>query len=85
MQLFEPCILDEMNEELCKDFSSDEIADDLFQIGPLKEPRPDGFRARSFQRNWGVMKQEVIKGVQKFLQPGRCLQYLFQKRMVWSY
>jgi hypothetical protein len=36
MQCFEPCITEEMNVELCKDFTGDEIADVLFQIGPLK-------------------------------------------------
>jgi hypothetical protein len=36
MQCFEPCITEEMNVELCKDFTGDEIADVLFQIGPLE-------------------------------------------------
>jgi hypothetical protein len=45
----EPKITDEMNEGLCKDFSEKEIADAMFQMGPLKAPRPDGFLARFYQ------------------------------------
>jgi hypothetical protein len=42
ISLVEPAVSDEMNDELCKDFSYDEIADALFQIGPLKALGPDG-------------------------------------------
>jgi hypothetical protein len=38
----------EMNEELCRDFTDDEIGDALFQIGPLKAPGVDGFLARFY-------------------------------------
>jgi hypothetical protein len=38
----------------------------LFQIGPLKAPGPDGFLARFFQRNWDVVKQDIIKAVRTF-------------------
>jgi hypothetical protein len=38
-----------MNEDLCKDFTDEEIGDALFQVGPLKAPGPDGFLARFFQ------------------------------------
>jgi hypothetical protein len=56
----------DMNLNLCRDFSNDEISDALFQIGPLKAPRPDGFPARFFQRNWDLLKDNVIKGVKQF-------------------
>jgi hypothetical protein len=49
-------VTDQMNDGLCADFSDKEIADALFQIGPLKAPGPDGFPARFFQRNWAVMQ-----------------------------
>jgi hypothetical protein len=41
----------EMNNRLCLEFTEDEIADALFQIGPLKAPGVDGFLARFYQRN----------------------------------
>jgi hypothetical protein len=40
----------ETNDNLIRDFSEQEIADALFQIGPLKAPGADGFPARFFQR-----------------------------------
>jgi hypothetical protein len=43
LHLFHPKITDAMNEELCRDFSDEEIGTALFQTGPLKEPGLDGF------------------------------------------
>jgi hypothetical protein len=50
IQLFQPRITDEINADLCKDFSEEEISDALSQIGPLKAPGPDGFRPVSSKR-----------------------------------
>lgn len=36
LDIIEPKITEEMNEDLCRDFTDDEISDALFQIGPLK-------------------------------------------------
>ena len=63
--LVKPLVNDDMNEELCKPFSEEEISDALFQIGHLKAPGPDGFPARFFQRNWGLIKQDIVKAVQQ--------------------
>jgi hypothetical protein len=70
LHLFQPCISAGLNLDLCKDFTSEEISDTLFQIGPLKAPGPNGFPACFFQRNWEVMRTDVIKGVQHFFQSG---------------
>ena len=53
--LVRPLVSDDMNDELCKPFTEQEISDALFQIGPLKAPGPDGFPARFFQHNWGLI------------------------------
>jgi hypothetical protein len=45
VDLFEPKVTDNLNDELCKPYSPEEIADALFQIGPLKAPGPDGLPA----------------------------------------
>jgi hypothetical protein len=70
VELFEQCISDETNDHLCNDFSEKEIADALFQIGPLKAPSPDGFPARFFQRNWGALKDKIIAAVLEFFKSG---------------
>jgi hypothetical protein len=59
-----------MNAGLCKEFSDEEIGDALFQIGPLKAPRPDGMPRLFFQRNWAIVKEEVVAAVKKFFQEG---------------
>jgi kynurenine formamidase len=66
MHLVQLCITEEMNEELCKVFSEKEIGDALFQMGPLKVVGLDGFPARFFQRNWEIVKKDVLNGVKGF-------------------
>ena len=60
----------DMNDFLTKPFSELEISDAVFQIGPLKAPGPDGFPARFFQRNWGEIKGDVVRGVLEFFENG---------------
>jgi hypothetical protein len=66
IQLFQPKINDEMNSDLCKDFSAEQISYALFQIGPLKAPGPDDF-GKIFSEKLGVLKSDVVKAVQFFL------------------
>jgi hypothetical protein len=70
LEIFAEKITMEMNEKLCMEFSDREISDALFQIGPLKSPGPDGFPARFFQRNWGILKEEIIAAVREFFCTG---------------
>lgn len=44
-RLFQERVTEQMNAELCKEFTDEEICDALFQIGPLKAPGLDGFPA----------------------------------------
>jgi hypothetical protein len=62
----QPKVTEQMNEDLCKDFTDDEIGDALFQIGPLKAPGINGFPAHFYQRNWGTIKVEVMNAVKLF-------------------
>lgn len=55
-----------MNEELCKEFSDQEIANAIFQIGPIKASGPDGIPVRFYQRNWGVLKDDIVRAVKDF-------------------
>jgi hypothetical protein len=70
LDLVQGGVTDEMNGELLKEYTDQEIGDALFQIGPLKAPGPDGFPARFFQRNWGIMKEDVIGAVKHFFKFG---------------
>jgi hypothetical protein len=70
LQLIEPRVNDAANATLCAEFTDKEIADALFQIGPLKAPGKDGFPARFLQRNWLYLKEEVINGVKEFFRTG---------------
>lgn len=70
LQLVPNKISEEMNSDLCKPFSEQEIADALFQMGPLKAPGPNGFPARFFQRHWTVVKNDIVIAVQKFFMDG---------------
>jgi hypothetical protein len=69
-ELIEQKVNQQMNDDLTRDFTDREIGDALFQIGPLKAPGVDGFPARFFQRNWGILKDEIIAAVKKFFQEG---------------
>ena len=68
--LFDQCITDDMNDTLCKPFTEEEISNALFQIGPLKATGPDGLPARFFQRNWGLLKEDIIHAVRVFFKVG---------------
>lgn len=68
LELVNRQLTEEMNETLVRPFSTEEISNALFQIGPLKAPRPHSFPARFFQRNWEVLREEVTKGVLNFLE-----------------
>jgi hypothetical protein len=70
MSLYEPLVSQEMNNELCKEFTDEEISNTIFQIGPLKAPGPDGFPACFFQHNWEVLNKEVIAVVKDFFETG---------------
>jgi hypothetical protein len=62
----------EMNDDLIREFTDEEIGDALFQIGPLKAPGAHGLPPRFFQRNWGIVKGEVIAAVKNFFVMGLC-------------
>ena len=70
VHLFQEHVTGDMNDFLCRDFTEEEIGDALFQIGPLKAPGIDGFLARFYQRNWEVMKTEVVNAVKLFFATG---------------
>lgn len=66
----EPCVTQEMNEDLLKVFTMEEIDAALAQMYPLKSPGPDGFSACFYQHSWAIVRREVCKVVLDFLNFG---------------
>jgi hypothetical protein len=67
---FDQKVSDTDNDALCAEFTDEEISFALFQIGPTKAPGPDGILACFFQRNWGTLKEDIIKSVRDFFAKG---------------
>jgi hypothetical protein len=50
LHLYEPTVSQDMNDNLCKEFTDQEIGDALFQMGPLKALGRMVFLVDSFKR-----------------------------------
>lgn len=59
-------VTDDMNANLIKPISKEEIKEDTFQLGSLKSHRPDGFSGVFFQNNWDHVGDQVCLAVQEF-------------------
>ncbi|KAM0859687.1 hypothetical protein ACQ4PT_047052 [Festuca glaucescens] len=60
----------DMNTELDKTFSVEEVRAALFQMAPSKAPGVDGFTAGFFQRHWNLLKDDIVPAVLDFLNGG---------------
>jgi hypothetical protein len=60
-------VTDDMNADLCKPYSDEEIKNALFQMGPTKAPGPDGFPALFYQTHWDFFKEDICAAVRGFL------------------
>jgi hypothetical protein len=63
-------VTDDMNVDLCKPYTDDEIGAALFQMGPTKAPGPDGFPALFYQTHWDFFKEEICNAVRAFIVGG---------------
>lgn len=61
-------ITPEMNEDLSKPYTNEEIKAALFQMGPTKAPGPDGFPALFYQNHWDFLGEEICNAVRCFLE-----------------
>lgn len=66
----EPRVSAEMNSNLLRSFTEEEVCIALSQMHPLKSPGPDGFSAGFFQKAWCTVGREVTEAVLSFLNGG---------------
>jgi hypothetical protein len=52
-----------MNDQLMAGFEDAEVKQALFQMYPLKAPRPGGYPAQFFQKHWDTCGDEVTRAV----------------------
>ncbi|XP_018463709.1 uncharacterized protein LOC108834892 [Raphanus sativus] len=65
-----PRVTDQMNEELTKPVSVQEVQEALFSINPSKAPGPDGMSALFYQKFWSIVQAQVVREVQRFFEEG---------------
>jgi hypothetical protein len=70
MQFLDRRVTREMNEELLKPFSSEEVDWALKQMGAFKALGPDGLPASFFQNHWELLGREVSCMVLDILNTG---------------
>ena len=65
-QGFQGKITDDINTELTRPVTEQEIKDSVFAVPPSKAPGPDGFTAEFYQHFWPDIKQTIIDEVTRF-------------------
>jgi hypothetical protein len=63
----------QMNDDLLREFSSEEIHRALFQMSPSKAPGPDGMTDLFFQKFWHIIGEDVSFAILDFFRSGRML------------
>ena len=59
-----------MNESLCREFETSEVAIALQQMAPLKAPGLDGMPPLFYQHFWSTVNQDVISSILSWLNSG---------------
>ena len=67
---------EEMNNELVKEVSEEEIVKPVFQLGTLEAPRPNGFNGLFYQKYWEIVKDSVVETVKSFFHSSHMLREL---------
>jgi hypothetical protein len=59
----DPRVTQEMNDQLCKEYSEEEVKAALDSIGDLKAPGPDGMHALFYKTFWDIVGEKVTEEV----------------------
>lgn len=65
------CVTLEMNEQLTRELTQEEVHAAIQQMAPLKSPGLDGFPVCFYQNNWAEVGQEVCSAAINFFESGR--------------
>jgi hypothetical protein len=65
LSLIPKLIKEDINNNLTKEVTQQEIKDALDQMNPDKAPGPDGFTARFYQQSWDIIKSDLTKLIRK--------------------
>jgi hypothetical protein len=57
----DPRVTQQMNELLCKEFTTKEVEEALQNIGDLKAPGPHGMPSIFYKTFWGTVGEKVTK------------------------
>ena len=67
---FQKRVTEEVNTELTREVTEEEIRDAVFAIGEDRVPGPDGFIGAFYQQFWNDIKDSVIQEVKQFFRTG---------------
>ncbi|KAL2226159.1 UNVERIFIED_CONTAM: hypothetical protein Sindi_1974600 [Sesamum indicum] len=71
-----PKLFPELTEELCREVTTLEVKEAIFNINDNKAPGPDGYSSFFFKKAWNVMGDQVCRAVLDFFRSGRMLRQL---------
>lgn len=67
---FQALITNEMNADLTRGETAEEIQQAMFDIGPHRAPGPDGFTAVFYHQFWDDLKPEIVEEITAFFERG---------------
>ncbi|KAL4351327.1 hypothetical protein GQ457_06G004380 [Hibiscus cannabinus] len=63
-------VTEEMNRELCRRVTREEVKEAIFNMGSLKAPGPDGFPGVFYRTFWEIIKEDLFIMVEAFFTTG---------------
>ncbi|GLT85577.1 hypothetical protein SLE2022_037640 [Rubroshorea leprosula] len=80
--LISPTVTAEMNQDLCRSVSEEEIRSAVFQLGAFKAPGVDGFPGCFFQQHWDLVAPDMCNAIRHFFEHGFMLRELNKTKIV---
>jgi hypothetical protein len=73
MEDIQKVVIEEMNSQLVKEFTAEEVQVALKQMAPIKAPGPDGLPPIFYQKYWQLIGKDVTTAVLTCLNSGKIL------------